>query len=367
MSRDLVETAVEVDLAGDLFTWDDLNEMLMRGDARPAELKLAADGAEIDPSSYTVTRGSTRVLDIGAVQAHLRNGASLIIDSLDRIHARVRRATDDVMRLVGEPTSCNLFVTFHRSQAFVSHFDEVDTLILQIAGEKSWRVHGVSEPDPLPEYGDSDPAKCPDRLLLDRVLQTGDLLHVPRGWWHTVRGADAPSMHLTFAFTRPTTYDYVRWILRRALHDPALREGLVKEGTAASRADQVRRVRAALLTEFDSSTLDEFIAQERRFTGMRPASSLPLDVMDVDIDADATVTFLPIVPPTWREGDAGQVALEIGGQDYALPAAVVPCVRLLEREREITFNTLTSALGLESAVAQRVVTALVRVGLARVH
>jgi ribosomal protein L16 Arg81 hydroxylase len=61
---------------------------------------------------------------------------------------------------------------------------------------------------------------CPESVVWDGVLSPGQILHVPRGWWHTVRGVGGWSMHLTFGVTRATGMSWMRWFLDQLIDDP---------------------------------------------------------------------------------------------------------------------------------------------------
>ena len=74
--------------------------------------------------------------------AQLRQGASLVLDGIDRIHPPIRAAADDLMRLVHERVQVNLYLIWGDSHGFNTHWDDHDTFIVQVAGTKHWQVHG---------------------------------------------------------------------------------------------------------------------------------------------------------------------------------------------------------------------------------
>jgi ribosomal protein L16 Arg81 hydroxylase len=61
---------------------------------------------------------------------------------------------------------------------------------------------------------------CPSTPALDCVLEAGDLLYVPRGWWHLAIPFDELSLHLSVGTYGPTVHDYVLWACAR--HLPAM-------------------------------------------------------------------------------------------------------------------------------------------------
>ncbi|MFB8119860.1 JmjC domain-containing protein [Streptomyces sp. NPDC055962] len=365
LSTDVVLRKLDPHLVREHFSWHDLNEILSRGRVEPAELKLCTGGRSLPEHEYTVTRTGHLVVDLARMFSLMRGGASLVIDSLDRIHPAVRAATDDVMRMVGETASCNLFVTFDDSQAFASHFDEVDTFVLQVHGTKSWQVHGPSEEHPLPEYGDSDPARCPEPVLFERTLEPGDVIHVPRGWWHTVRGGGESSLHLTFAFTRRTGYDWLRWVAYRALGNVDVRESLSRAGTPEEQRAQAERLVTAFVREAEGLTLPDFFEAERRRSGGRETAGLPWDVLNARPQADAVVELVTVQPPLLDVRDES-VVLTAADHEFVLPAVHRAACETLLRMRRVGIGELAERAGATEASVSALVSALLRVRLVTV-
>jgi hypothetical protein len=53
---------------------------------------------------------------------------------------------------------------------------------------------------------------CPAEPLLDVTLEAGDLLYLPRGFWHRAIPLAEPSLHLSVGTYAPTVHDYVSWV-----------------------------------------------------------------------------------------------------------------------------------------------------------
>lgn len=96
----------------------------------------------------------------------------------------------------------NSYWTPANSQGFAPHFDDVDVFLLQIEGEKEWRLY-----DPLDEVGvltrhsseDYVPEQFPTPMY-SLTLKAGDVLYMPRGMVH--QGRTTPkthSLHVTFS------------------------------------------------------------------------------------------------------------------------------------------------------------------------
>jgi cupin superfamily protein len=367
LSENVVFGKVDPHILTELLSWNDLNELLTRGSVDPAEIRLSRGGCLVPENKFMTTdRDAHKVIDLPKVTEFVRAGASLIIDSLDRIHPRIRAATDDVMRIVGEAGSCNMFATFGHEQAFASHYDEVDTFIVQVIGTKNWTIHGPSEPHPLPEYGDSDPECCPTKIVFEKRLEPGDVIHVPRGWWHTVRGGGDTSLHLTFTFTRRTGYDWLRWIVRQSLCHPEIRESLHRRSTPGANQQRAERLINAFLSTATAHSIDDFFATDRQYSLSRGYVSLPWDVIDAPPPIEAHVELATILRPT-LEINPGEVTITANGQTYTLPGRHGQLCEILINSRHLTINELATRASTPLRDTQSLVSALLRSGLVTVN
>ena len=105
------------------------------------------------------------------------------------------------------PVTATAFLTPANEQGFPRHFDVVDTLILQIDGEKTWQL---SKPEiTSPQEGQwhrlpDTTAQTPHTSL---TLKPGDLLYLPRGVPHAAIATSQPSLHLTLVLLPYTRRD----------------------------------------------------------------------------------------------------------------------------------------------------------------
>jgi len=101
-------------------------------------------------------------------------------------------------------TYANWYVSPVGGCAFAPHNDMEDNFIVQLEGQKLWRVYNHSGPLDLVNYGKySIPA---DQMVLKKValevmMQPGDVLFVPRGMYHeaSVASGTTLSSHITYA------------------------------------------------------------------------------------------------------------------------------------------------------------------------
>jgi len=115
------------------------------------------------------------------------------------------------------------------ASAFDVHFDEQDVFILQLEGEKEWRLWDRARVvNPIAGFQADDEQEPPD-LPADAVVRMteGDVLYVPRGTWHWPRSLDnQPSLHLTLTLIMPKASDILYWLKQRLCEDDDIRAAL---------------------------------------------------------------------------------------------------------------------------------------------
>lgn len=105
----------------------------------------------------------------------------------------------------GALVGSNVYLTPPESQGLPPHYDDVEVFILQLEGQKQWRLY--SPPVPLAAEYSLVPEERLGSPTHQILMQEGDLLYFPRGTVHqahTLPGA--PSTHLTIS-----TYQKMAW------------------------------------------------------------------------------------------------------------------------------------------------------------
>ncbi|MFL6548671.1 MAG: JmjC domain-containing protein, partial [Povalibacter sp.] len=81
-----------------------------------------------------------------------------------------------------------------------------------------WRLFSPTLPLPLShQTSDRSDVPCPPVPQIDCVLESGDVLYVPRGWWHQVTPLEEGSLHFSIGVYAPTTQDYLAWLCSRVV------------------------------------------------------------------------------------------------------------------------------------------------------
>ena len=271
-----------------LCTWEALNALLSSGAWRD-RMHLVQDGRPVAERYYTTPpfghgwrtrRGgpNERCLDDGRLTAFLRKGASLVMPGIQEVHPPLRPVADAIEEVLGGYTGINLYASWTATPGFATHWDDHDVFVLQVAGAKRWRVYGETRRFPLTL--DSEPNVEPPReAVWSEVVRSGDVLYLPRGWWHDARTRDddggdgAGSLHLTCSVLPVTGLDFMEWLSGRLTRHETFRRDLPHPTDRTGDAHYAA-LRDLILGELQDDTGRKFRGQLRSMWSEIPRTSL---------------------------------------------------------------------------------------------
>lgn len=249
--------------------WRDLDATLHHIPTDDQAVQLFLDGfiAREYYASQRREQGQTHwVIDRHRFFALLHQGATLVLNRFEQYSLLTRHLCDEIGRFTGISTSCNSYVSWAgpnpNLSSFGKHWDTHDVVIVQLTGQKHWRIYPPTLPLPLSQQTSrTSGMSCPAAPYRELVLQAGDVLYVPRGWWHEVTPMNTGSWHLSIGLYTPTYADYVSWICQQTLAAlPAARAGAI----AAPDADTTLGIVQALQQALDQPTsFTAFLRQQQ--------------------------------------------------------------------------------------------------------
>jgi lysine-specific demethylase/histidyl-hydroxylase NO66 len=189
------------------FGADAVDELLARRALRTPFLRMARDGATVDVRELTLGGGvGAAVGDQVSEDRVLRlfaDGASIVLQGLHRAWAPVQEVAQDLSADLGHPVQVNAYVTPPQSRGFDDHYDVHDVFVVQVEGEKHWRVRPPVLETPLRNQPWTDRREevrtaAEADPVVDAALRPGDVLYLPRGWLHSATALGGTSIHLTF-------------------------------------------------------------------------------------------------------------------------------------------------------------------------
>lgn len=209
--------------------------------------KIAAAVSEPKGSSFEAAR-----MTFEDIQLAMEKG-TVIFNSIGAHIPKLASAALACTDATSLPCAVNMYLTApNKRTSAPPHTDKQDVVVVQTEGTKHWRVFDPPDTryredadpfargkgrDNMPLYSLLDGNEGGSRLLLDLVLETGDVLFIPAGFPHTTDTVndnggggtvgDDPSVHLTFGLdTHVWDLDYLslrRFALRKAgVHDTKL-------------------------------------------------------------------------------------------------------------------------------------------------
>ncbi len=256
-----------------LIGWDDLTVMLRSGNFQSNQISivLAEHGTRdtdylqnVQSASGIIEprREKLRKFDEYKLNFLLRNGASLIINSVGEFHSKLNRFIASISDSVGAYTSANLYVSWRDTQAFPTHWDDHDVYILQVYGSKIWNLYGETRQAPLP--WDAEPnVEIPKEAKWTGRLEAGDVLFIPRGSWHDAivpkDCAGQGSMHLTLSFKEHYSLDVMEWLQYRLVNNwDRARINLPRNAKPDATDKYFQELRQAVLDVLDDGPAREY-------------------------------------------------------------------------------------------------------------
>jgi bifunctional lysine-specific demethylase and histidyl-hydroxylase NO66 len=261
----------------DLFGPDAVDELVSRRGLRTPFLRVAKDGTTVGDAAFTAGGGvGAGIADQVSDDKLLRlfgGGATIVLQGLHRVWPPLVAFSQSLATDLGHPVQVNAYVTPPQSRGFDDHYDVHDVFVLQVDGEKRWRVHEPVHEAPLRDqpWTDHRPAveaAARTKPVIDVVLRPGDCLYLPRGYLHAATALGETSTHLTFGVHTWTRHHLADELARAALRvlaeDAETRRSLplgVAVGDARDVAEEVEAVRRTLADALENVATDVVAAR----------------------------------------------------------------------------------------------------------
>jgi ribosomal protein L16 Arg81 hydroxylase len=260
-----------------LIPWSELNRVLEEQRLAPPRLKLFRDGKEIDPEKYLhLPKGPDPRLKAAEFTNLLGQGATLIVDQFDELYRPVRELAVALERVFRIHIQANLYAGWRTDQGFLLHYDEHDALIVQVAGRKRWQVYGPTRLYPLDKGKDAETAEKPTgEPFWDSVLEDGELLYIPRGWWHVAYPVAEPTLHLTVGLSNPRGIDLLFWLVSRLRNCAEVRQDIPHLSSRNTQQAYLGKLREHLFNAWTVDLIDDYMAISDSIALPRPHFELP--------------------------------------------------------------------------------------------
>lgn len=218
----------------ELISWEEINSMLPRCNLISDDsIKLMYNGKKLDKKYYIEEYD-----DLGTIRykfheenlySFLRDGATLVANGIVN-EPSFDKFSSEIAQFTGCHTFSSLYVAFNTQSSFRSHWDSRDIFAIQMQGKKRWIIHAPTFKNPLFMHRSKDmPEYIPnlDDVYMDIVLEAGDILYLPRGWWHDPIPVGEETVHLAVGIFPPYVNNYLSWIAHNMVEKEIVRESLL--------------------------------------------------------------------------------------------------------------------------------------------
>ena len=346
-----------------LLTWEKLNEVL-QWQSPPPFLKLFREGSRIDPQAYIDHIDDKppegREINAGRLIASLSQGSALVIDGIQKNVPAIKDISEQFEEVFRASNQVNLYAGWGTQNTFHLHWDPQEVFILQLSGRKHWKIYPPTRPWPLKDDFEKNPPPSGPPAW-EGVVEDGDMLYVPRGWWHDVRPLGEPSLHLNVGIETATGMDFLRWWLPRLLRHADVRQDLpLTLGPEAGEAWFSRLVELMAKDGKGGNLPGTFLREWDAFRPVRPRLRLPHAVAEQQAKLDMTTRVRLAQRDAlfieYKPGDRTAKFHAVGGQYDASPQ-VVPALARLSGHKSLTVQELCQGIQ-DPRVIQDVIAAL---------
>ncbi len=229
----------------DLLSVGDVERLISSGGLRAPAIRLVKAGGDIRESDYTTDlswrpKPFSGTADPDRIAALFADGATIVLNGLHHNWPPLARFCRALEAELGDAVQANSYYTPRRSQGFAVHHDTHDVFVLQVAGEKNWRVYDPLWELPLKHQRWSPSLGEPGPTVLELTLRAGDTLYMPRGWLHEALTSDTDSLHITVGVNVQPWVDAIRAALDELEDDVEFRRSVTADGEP--RADLLARL-----------------------------------------------------------------------------------------------------------------------------
>ncbi|KQV20852.1 MULTISPECIES: cupin domain-containing protein [unclassified Kitasatospora] len=348
-----------------LLSWGDLNTILATHRMEPPRLRLSQDGETVPLHRYsapiTNRRGVTwNRVHPAELHARLAEGASLVVDAIDEIHPPIGAAAEALERFLGTPVQTNAYASWTEKEGFGRHWDDHDVVVVQQHGAKRWRLWEPTRT--APTFRDVESPEEPDgEPVADIVLHPGDVLYLPRGWWHAVTADQGTeSLHLTFGLVTHTGGGLIGWLVDQMQADTIMRLDVPRHAEPAEKSAYRNALQAAMTTALSDPALIDRWADSTDTTHFgRPAPSLPY-VEALPARREITVRITATRAKLTTNTAAGAVTLAAAGTEWEFAEQATPLLRTLLKGEPVTIGALADAARLETKDVAGLLTDLIK-------
>lgn len=193
----------------ELLTWDAWNYLLNQPGVWTAQsLRPMRDYIPVHPDQYCRTlqtvNGPVSRPWMPKLNVFLSAGSSLVANEVHQLHPPLTRMAAVLGDAFAGGVGCNVYFSSQGIRAFGTHFDNHEVFAVHTGGEKVWNIYenrAENSAEVLPDNMETRRwfEQTRGALMTQVHMKPGDLLYIPRGWYHDALATAGPSLHATFS------------------------------------------------------------------------------------------------------------------------------------------------------------------------
>lgn len=152
-------------------------------------------------------------LSIKNILYRIAKGDTLVINKLQKFDENLRLLSRFFSEQFLAKTNVNLYYAYKNTTGINLHFDYDDIFSIQTHGKKYWKIYKKDIGNTSKLIEQHEKPKTNDKAdFIDVVTEIGDLLFLPKGFWHYAYTKEESSIHLSLSL-KPlkinTLFDYI--------------------------------------------------------------------------------------------------------------------------------------------------------------
>jgi ribosomal protein L16 Arg81 hydroxylase len=231
-----------------VFSWRQINRLLDMTHAWSSHsLQLVLDGKPIPGEQYCTSAtgrdGNAQLMQpvTERVREWVEKGASIVMNDVDSLTPGLASVSHAIESAGLGKAQANVYISWQSHKAFPAHYDTHDVWAVQVEGEKTWNIWEGRADWPIshPLWRSQDQAhheQHKGKLRAKILMKPGDLLYLPRGWYHDALAEAPASVHVAYGAHAPNGLDVMNILMERVLYETPFRQPLPRQdGSAAAK------------------------------------------------------------------------------------------------------------------------------------
>lgn len=312
----------EPDRFAPLLSISHIDGLIASADLRSHTIDLADASRELNREQWVMEGGA---VDRAVIAHQHALGATVILQQLHQSDPDLAAFCRAMEQTFSCHVQTNIYLTPPSAQGFHTHYDNHDVFVLQVEGEKRWRLYGTPVTTPYRGEGFERGKYDQGEVTGEFVMKAGDCAYIPRGLMHDAStSGDGPSLHVTCGLIVKTWAEVVlEAVSEVAVNEPEFRRSLppgyahrdfdrTQAEAIFAKLMKILPERAQMDGAFDLM-VDGFIrSRDTDIAGAVVSGARPLD-------PGQTYVLKPIIP--WRLAEDGDALVLVApGGDLEIKA-----------------------------------------------